>query len=130
MCKPCRFRKDRASLSSFFSQLICDVMILIQNKQPRRTVKMAERVSSTCPLCESPAEYIPTDFGRFREFICQNCNTFIAHEHDVEKIKALHKTIKEGLSDKAKKNPHGKILKIKFEGDQPSFVYLKCGQLG
>ena len=90
---------------------------------------MTERVNTICPLCNNTAQYIPKDFGRFKEFICKNCNTFIIHKDFIEKIKVSHRSIREDLSKKAKNNPHGKILRISFNDDQISSSYLPYGQL-
>ena len=91
---------------------------------------MPERIDAVCPLCKKTAQYIPTDFGRFKEFICKNCNTFIIDEAFVEKLESFRKSIREDLSKKAKNNPHGKILKINFKDNEISSVYLPYGCLG
>jgi len=91
---------------------------------------MPERVNTVCPLCKETAQYIPTDFGRFREFICKICNTFIIDEAFVEKIATSHKSIRKDLTKRANNNPHGKILKISFKDNQISYTYLPYGHLG
>jgi predicted RNA-binding Zn-ribbon protein involved in translation (DUF1610 family) len=66
----------------------------------------------TCPLCETPAEYSGSDYGRRKAFNCPNCTEYIISVAAEARLNQAPEEWKKQLSAKARATNTDSILTI------------------
>lgn len=65
-----------------------------------------------CPLCNMPAEFIPDNFGTWKNFGCPKCKRFVISPKTEKSLSNLSDGQKKDLSIKSSKCPSDHVLFI------------------